>query len=92
MDVVQRNGADVSGLVHRSYSVPDPESTEVVMTVLDQLVDELRAVGGPIRSGDLANRICVSADSLDLPIDALHWQHVLMGSRTCSLTRHIGVV
>jgi hypothetical protein len=51
--VVQRNGADVSGLVHRSYSVPDRESTEVVMTVLDQLVDELRAVGGPIRSGDL---------------------------------------
>jgi hypothetical protein len=61
------------------------------MTVLDQLVDELRAVGGPIRSGDLANRICVSADSLDLTIDALHRQHVLMGSRTCSLTRHIGV-
>ena len=54
------------------------------MTVLDRLVDELRAARGPIRSGDLANRIGVSEDSLDMMIDVLVSKGVLSGSATLS--------
>jgi hypothetical protein len=50
------------------------------MTVLDKLVDELRAARGPIRSRDLANRIGVSEDSLDMMVDALVSKGVLSGS------------
>lgn len=54
------------------------------MTVLDTLVDELRAAKGPIRSGDLATRIGVSEDSLDMMIDVLVSKGVLSGSATLS--------
>jgi hypothetical protein len=54
------------------------------MTVLDQLVDELRAARGPIRSGDLANRIGVSGDSLVMMVDVLVSKGVLSGSATPS--------
>ena len=47
------------------------------MTVLDQLVDELRAVRGPIRSSDLAHRIGVSEPALDGMIGVLAAKGVL---------------
>ena len=54
------------------------------MTVLDRLVDELRAARGPIRSRDLANRIGVSEDSLEMMVDVLVSKGVLSGSTTPS--------
>lgn len=54
------------------------------MTVLDRLVDELRTARGPIRSRDLANRIGVSEDSLDMMVDVLVSKGVLSGSATLS--------
>ena len=47
------------------------------MTVLDQLVDELRTERGPIRSSDLARRIGVSEPALDGMIDVLTAKGVL---------------
>ncbi len=49
------------------------------MTVLDQLVDELRSERGPIRSGDLARRIGVSEPALDGMIGVLTAKGVLSG-------------
>ena len=49
------------------------------MTVLDQLVDELRSERGPIRSSDLARRIGVSEPALDGMIDVLTAKGVLRG-------------
>ena len=47
------------------------------MMVLDQLVDELRSAGGPIRSSDLAHRIGVSEPALNGMIDVLAAKGVL---------------
>jgi len=47
------------------------------MTVLDQLVEELRAERGPIRSTDLARRIGVSEPALGGMIDVLTAKGVL---------------
>jgi len=47
------------------------------MTILDQLVDELRAAAGPIRSSDLAHRIGVSESALSGMIDVLATKGVL---------------
>jgi hypothetical protein len=47
------------------------------MTVLDQLVDELRNERGPIRSSDLARRIGVSESALDGMIGVLTAKGVL---------------
>ena len=47
------------------------------MTVLDQLVDELRTERGPIRSSDLARRIGVSESALDGMISVLAAKGVL---------------
>ncbi len=47
------------------------------MTILDRLVDELRAARGPIRSTDLAGRIGVSPSALDGMIDVLTAKGVL---------------
>jgi hypothetical protein len=48
------------------------------MTVLDQLVDELRAERGPVRSSDLARRIGVSEPALDGMISVLTAKGVLI--------------
>lgn len=47
------------------------------MTVLDQLIDELRAARGPIRTNDLARRIGVSEPALDGMIGVLTAKGVL---------------
>jgi len=47
------------------------------MTVLDELIDQLRAARGPIRSTDLASRIGVSASALDGMIVVLTGKGVL---------------
>lgn len=47
------------------------------MTILDQLIDELRDAGGPIRSSDLAHRIGVSESALDGMIGVLAAKGVL---------------
>ena len=47
------------------------------MTVLDQLVDELRTERGPIRSSDLARRIGVSGPALEGMISVLAAKGVL---------------
>jgi len=47
------------------------------MTVLDRLVDELRAERGPVRSSDLARRIGVSESALDGMISVLTAKGVL---------------
>jgi len=49
------------------------------MTVLDQLVGELRSECGPIRSSDLARRIGVSEPALDGMIGVLTAKGVLRG-------------
>ena len=50
------------------------------MTVLDRLVDELRAERGPIRSSDLARRIGVSEPALEGMIGVLTSKGVLSAS------------
>ena len=50
------------------------------MTVLDQLVDELRAERGPIRTSDLARRIGVSEPALEGMIGVLTAKGVLSAS------------
>jgi len=50
------------------------------MTVLDQLVDELRTERGPVRSSDLARRIGVSESALDGMIGVLTAKGVLSAS------------
>ena len=47
------------------------------MTVLDQLLEELRTEGGPIRSTDLARRIGVSGPALEGMIGVLAAKGVL---------------
>jgi len=47
------------------------------MTILDRLIDELRAAKGPIRSSDLARRIGVADSALDGMIEVLTMQGVL---------------
>ncbi len=47
------------------------------MTVLDHLIDELRAARGPIRTSDLARRIGVSEPALDGMIGVLAAKGVL---------------
>ncbi len=49
-------------------------------TVLDQLVNELRAERGPVRSSDLAHRIGVSEPALDGMISVLTAKGVLSAS------------
>lgn len=50
------------------------------MTVLDQLIDELRSERGPIRSSDLARRIGVSEPALEGMIGVLTAKGVLNAS------------
>ena len=50
------------------------------MTVLDQLVDELRTERGPVRSSDLARRIGVSEPALEGMISVLTAKGVLSAS------------
>ena len=69
------------------------------MTVLDQLLEELRTEGGPIRSTDLARRIGVSEPALEgmigvlaakgvlsTPSDSTHGESVACSGVTCGTT------